>query len=71
MEERTIFIKPCPYCGSVADMKRRSKIIGFTPAALIRCTNSKCGLLVIETGATEKEATDRAVIAWNQREAEE
>lgn len=51
-------------------MKRRSKIIGFTPAALIRCTNSKCGLLVIETGATEKEATDRAVNAWNQREAE-
>ena len=67
MEERTIFIKPCPRCGSTAGFER----FGISEhVATITCHNPECGFAMIRSGMSREEATDKAVNAWNRREAE-
>lgn len=69
MEERTIFIKPCPLCGSVAVLYRR-RFDGPCCVATVKCTDAECDLMTTRVGEELQEATDKAVNAWNRREAE-
>lgn len=71
MEERTFFIKPCPCCGSTAEITHSPVWGGYISVMVaVRCLNPKCGLRMDKRGANAFEAAERAVNAWNKREAE-
>lgn len=54
-------LKPCPFCGSKADLEITSLFEGDT-SFVVSCTGCGCELLA-RHNATEQEAID----AWNQR----
>lgn len=67
MEERTIFIKPCPCCGSVADITHGGTFNRIYTSVAVRCLNRECGLMMDKTGVNMLEAREMAVNAWNKR----
>lgn len=66
-------LKPCPNCGSEAELIESYYLESEKPYSYVHCTNPNCSLhqhnLGIEhfSGEDESHNTEHAVAAWNER----
>lgn len=54
-------VKPCPFCGSKAEIDKRYPPFGGRVLVQVCCTKCRCN-------SGEWRRTDKAVEAWNRRE---
>lgn len=63
-------LKPCPFCGGVAELKESHYLESELPYSYVHCTNVKCTLnhnTAHFSGDTEASNSEKAVTAWNLR----
>jgi hypothetical protein len=63
-------LRPCPVCGSVAELKEAYYLESDEPYSYVHCTNRNCVLnhnTPHFTGDTEAKNSENAIAAWNQR----
>lgn len=70
MERNPFSIKPCPCCGATAEITAAPTWEYLSVMVSVRCLNPKCGLRIDKRGVNVGEASEKAVNAWNKREAE-
>lgn len=63
-------LKPCPFCGGEAVLKKEYSL--FTPYANVIILCSECGATINGVVASENYcANDKAIEAWNRRYTDE
>jgi formate dehydrogenase maturation protein FdhE len=63
-------LKPCPVCGSPAELKQVHYFETEQPYSYVHCTNRDCNLhqnAAHFSGGTEDKNSENAIAAWNQR----
>jgi hypothetical protein len=63
-------LKPCPVCGSTAELKNLHYFESDQPYSYVHCTNKNCALhhnTAHFSGESEARNSEEAVAAWNRQ----
>lgn len=64
-------LKPCPQCGSTAELKEAHYLESESPYSYVHCTNPKCDLhhhnIAHFSSPNEAKNSEEAIAAWNRQ----